>query len=159
MRSRIRVAQAVIYLREILEMDMSRRCVPYTPVWKPLNQMTFALVTTAGVRLTTQEPYNEEGDERFYIIPGEVKAEELTVNYAPPANYDFSDSLKDINVVFPIDRLRELQAEGLIGGVATKHIGMMGYTMRLKKVYDETVPQIARALERSNADGVILTAG
>ncbi|HEX2916646.1 MAG TPA: glycine/sarcosine/betaine reductase selenoprotein B family protein [Chloroflexia bacterium] len=140
-------------------MDISRRCVPYTPVWKPLNEMNFSLVTTAGVRLKSQEPYNEEGDEKFYVIPGNVDVNDLTVNYAIPANYDFSDSLKDINVVFPIERLRELKDAGVIGGISNKLIGTMGYTMRLKKVYDETVPAIARELERSNTDGVILTAG
>ncbi len=140
-------------------MEMSRRSVPYTPVFKPLNEMKFSLVTTAGVRLSSQEPYNDEGDERFYVIPGDVNVADLTVNYASPANYDFSDSLKDINVVFPIERLRELKEAGVIGGIANKHIGLMGYTMRLKKIYEETVPAIARELERSNTDGVILTAG
>lgn len=140
-------------------MELSRRCVPYTPVFKALEKMNFSIVTTAGIRLQTQEPYNDEGDERFYVIPGDVQAADLTINYASPANYDFSDSLQDVNIVFPIDRLRELAAEGVIGGVAKKHIGLMGYTMRLKKVYEETVPAIAKELERSNTDGVILTAG
>lgn len=140
-------------------MELSRRCVPYTPLFKPLNKMNFSIVTTAGIRLTSQEPYNDEGDERFYVVPGDVNVADLTINYASPANYDFSDSLKDVNVVFPIDRLRELAAAGVIGGVAKKHIGLMGYTMRLKKMYEETVPAIAKEIERSNTDGVILTAG
>ncbi len=140
-------------------MEISRRCVPYTPMFKTLDKMNFSLVTTAGVRLTSQEPYNEEGDERFYVVPGNVEVSDLTVNYATPANYDFSDSLKDINVVFPIERLRELKEAGIIGGVANKHIVTMGYTMRLKRVYEEIVPAIARELERSNTDAVILTAG
>ena len=138
---------------------MSRRSVPYTPIFKPLSEMRFSLVTTAGVRLKSQEPYNTEGDERFYVVPGDVDVNDLTVNYATPANYDFSDSLKDINVVFPIERLRELKEAGVIKDVAKKHIVTMGYTMQLKKVYEEIVPAIARELERSNADGVILTAG
>jgi D-proline reductase (dithiol) PrdB len=121
--------------------------------------MNISIVTTAGIRLKTQEPYNDEGDERFYVIPGDAQVDDLTVNYASPANYDFSDSLKDINVVFPIERLQELAEAGVIGGVAKKHIATMGYTMRLKKVYEETVPAIAKELERSNTDGVILTAG
>lgn len=140
-------------------MEISRRCVPYTPVWKPLNQMNISLLTTGGVRLQSQEPYNDEGDERFYVLPGDVNVADLTANYASAANYDFSDTLKDMNVMFPIERLRELKEAGLIGGVANKHIVSMGYTMRLKKVYEETVPAIARELERSNTDGVILTAG
>lgn len=142
-----------------ISMDLSRRCVPYTPMWKQLSQMKIALVTSAGVRRVTDEPYNDEGDERFYVLPGDINVADLTVNYASPANYDFSDTLKDINVMFPIDRLRELQQAGVIGGIARKHIVTMGYTMRLKKVYEETVPAIAKEIERSDADAVILTAG
>jgi len=142
-----------------MAVEIARRCVPYTPVWKPLNEMNISLVTTTGVRLNSQEPYNDEGDERFYLVPGDVNVSDLTVNYATPANYDFSDSLKDLNVVFPLERLRELKAEGIIGGVANKHIVSMGYTMKLKKIYEETVPAIAKELERSNTDAVILTAG
>lgn len=140
-------------------MEISRRCVPYTPVFKPLNQMNISLVTTAGVRLQSQEPYNDEGDERFYVVPGNLDFADLTANYASPANYDITDTLQDINVVFPLERLRELKEAGIIGGIANKHIVSMGYTMKLKKVYEETVPAIARELERSNTDGVILTAG
>jgi D-proline reductase (dithiol) PrdB len=140
-------------------MDLSRRCVPYTPMWKELNKMKIALVTTGGVRRITDEAYNDEGDERFYVLPADVNVADLTVNYAAPAGYDFADTLEDVNVMFPIERLRELAEEGFIGGVAAKHIVSMGYTMKLKKVYEETVPAIAREFERSNADAVILTAG
>jgi D-proline reductase (dithiol) PrdB len=128
-------------------------------MWKQLSQMKISLVTTAGVRRISDEEYNDEGDERFYVLPADIKTEDLTVNYASPAGYDFSDTLQDINVMFPIDRLRELAEEGLIGGVANKQIVSMGYTMKLKKVYEETVPAIAKEFERSNTDAVILTAG
>lgn len=137
-------------------MEMSRRSVPYTPLSKPLNQMKFALVTTAGVHLKSQEPFDLEGDESFRVIPGDVQASDLMVTHP---QYDHSDADKDINCVFPIDRLRELVQAGVIGGVANKHLGYMGYSMKLKKVYDETVPGMARELERSSADAVILTAG
>ena len=75
-------------------------------------------------------------------------------------HYDHSDADEDINVVFPIDILRELVDEGFIGEVAKKHVGYMGYTMRLKNMYDETAPQIADEIDRgSRADAVILTGG
>lgn len=137
-------------------MEMSRRSVPYTPLWKPLNGMKFALVTTAGVHLKSQEPFNLEGDESYRLLPGDMQAADLMVTHP---SYDHADADQDINCVFPIDRLRELVTAGVIGGVANKHIGYMGYSNRLKKVYEETVPAMARELERSNADGVILTAG
>ena len=137
-------------------MDVSRRCVPYTPLWKPLNQMKIALVSTAGVYMKGQDPYVLEGDESFRVFPGDVKSEDLLFTHD---HYDHSDADKDPNVMFPVDRLRELAAQGIIGGLANKHIGMMGYTMKLKVVYEETVPALAKEIDRSNADAVLLTAG
>src|SRR4029078_13208941 len=75
-------------------------------------------------------------------------------------HYDHSDADRDINVVFPIDALRELAEEGFIGEVAREHIGFMGYTMQLKRMYEETAPQIAEEIDRkSRADLVVLTGG
>lgn len=136
--------------------DIARRCVPYTPLWKPLNQMKIALVSTAGVYLKSQEPYNLESDESFRLFPGDFTSADLAFAHE---HYDHSDADQDPNVMYPIDRLRELAAEGIIGGVANKHIGMMGYSMKLKQVYEETVPAIAKEINRSNADAVLLTAG
>jgi D-proline reductase (dithiol) PrdB len=75
-------------------------------------------------------------------------------------HYDHSDADRDINVVFPIDVLRDLQAEGFIRDLARKHIGYMGYTMQLKAMYEGTAPEIANEIDRgSRADVVVLTGG
>jgi D-proline reductase (dithiol) PrdB len=75
-------------------------------------------------------------------------------------HYDHADADRDSNVVFPIDALRALIAEGFIGGEAREHIGYMGYTMQLKRMYEETAPQIAEEIDRkSRADVVVLTGG
>jgi D-proline reductase (dithiol) PrdB len=118
--------------------------------------MKIALVSTAGVHLKSQEAYNPESDESFRLITGDFSAADLMFTHA---HYDHEDADKDPNVMYPIDRLKELVAEGVIGGVANKHIGMMGYSMKLKQVYEETVPAIAKEINRSNADAVLLTAG
>lgn len=140
--------------------EMSRRCVPYTPPWKPLGEMTVAIVSTAGVHLRDQEPFQTEGDASFRVIPGDVDSTRLLVTHGAPADhYDRSELQRDINVIFPIDRLRELQQAGGIGAVAQKHFSMMGYALRLKQFYDEAAPAVAREVERSGADAVLLTAG
>ncbi len=69
------------------------------------------------------------------------------------------DADADINCVFPLDRLRELAAEGVIGGVADKHLGFMGYTQQLRDLYEHAAPEMAKVIERSRADAVLLTAG
>ena len=137
-------------------MQLSRRAIPYTPFTKELSGATIALLSTAGVHLKSQTPYNVDGDSSYREIPGDVSTGDLTVTHG---HYDTSQALQDINCVFPIDRLRELQRDGVIGGVAPMHFGMMGYTLRMKQVIDESAPEIAQKIERSPTDAVLLTGG
>ena len=140
--------------------EISRKCVPFTPYERELSRATVALVTAGGVHLKDQQPFNiadELGDLTFRIIPAAAPAADLMVTHH---HYDHSDADQDINVVFPIDRLRELVSEGFIGGIAREHIGFMGYTMQLKRMYEETAPQIAEEIDKkSRADLVVLTGG
>lgn len=139
---------------------MSRRCVPYTPVDRALSALTVALVSTAGVHQKDQEPFDRTGDLTYRVLGGAVDVADLTVTHgAPLEHYDTRFVAADANTVFPIDRLRELAAVGLIGGLADKHISLMGYTMRLSRFLTETAPRVAQEIERSRADAVLLTAG
>lgn len=137
-------------------MPMSRRCIPYTPRSRELAQAKFALVSTAGVHLRDQEPYNLEGDNSWREIPGDVPTGDLMVTHG---HYDHRHADQDINCVFPIDRLREFAAEGIIGGVARRHLGFMGYSQQLRDLYERAAPEMAKLIERSDADAVLLTAG
>jgi D-proline reductase (dithiol) PrdB len=139
---------------------LSRKCVPFTPYERELKRATVALVTAGGVHKKDQPAFNiadELGDLTFRILDGDVQAGNLMVTHH---HYDHSDADRDINVVFPIDPLRDLVAEGLVGASAREHIGYMGYTMQLKQMYEETAPQIAEEIDkRSRADIVVLTGG
>ena len=73
--------------------------------------------------------------------------------------YDNGDVNKDINCMFPIDRLNELAAEGFIGSVADVHAGFMGGGGNQEKFKNETGPAIAKMLKEEGVDAVILTAG
>lgn len=137
-------------------MAMSRRCIPYTPRRRELRETTFALVSTAGVHLREQEPYNVEGDNSWRLIPGDVHTDRLMVTHE---HYDHRHADQDINCVFPLDRLRELADEGIIGGVGDKHLGFMGYTQQLRDLYERAALEMAKIIERSRADAVLLTAG
>jgi D-proline reductase (dithiol) PrdB len=137
-------------------MTMSKRCIPYTPRTQEARETVFALVTTAGVHLRDQEPFDVGGDNSWRIIPGDVQTDQLMVTHD---HYDHRDADRDINCVFPLERLRELAAEGLIGGVSDKHLGFMGFTQNFRDLYERAAPEIAKVMLRSRADGVILTAG
>jgi D-proline reductase (dithiol) PrdB len=141
-------------------MEMSRKAIPYTPLDKNLSELTIAIVSTAGAHLLEQEPFDTDGDASYRIITDEATTDQFTVTHgAPKEHYNTDEPKKDINVIFPLDRLRELVNEGFIGAINNKHISMMGYAMRLKKILDETIPQIAKEITKSKADAVLLTAG
>ena len=141
-------------------MSFSRKCVPFTPFDSELAKSTVALVTAGGVHLKSQDPFNiadELGDLTYRIIPEDVDAADLLVTHH---HYDHSDADEDINVVFPIDVLRDLQQEGFIREIAKKHVGYMGYTMQLKAMYEGTAREIANEIDKgSRADVVVLTGG
>lgn len=140
--------------------EMSRKCVPFTPFDKPLSRATVAIVTAAGVHRQDQQPFNiadDLGDLTFRSIGDDTQASDLMVTHH---HYDHADADQDINVVFPLDPLNDLLNEGFIGGIARQHIGYMGYTMQLKRMYEETAPQIAEEIDKkSRADLVVLTGG
>jgi D-proline reductase (dithiol) PrdB len=141
-------------------MTIARKCVPFTPFDGELAKSTIAIVTAGGVHRKDQEPFNiadELGDLGYRVFSEDVESTDLKVTHH---HYDHADADQDINVVFPIDVLRDLQAEGFIRNLAKKHIGYMGYTQRLKAMYEGTAREIANEIDKgSRADAVVLTGG
>ncbi len=128
----------------------------WTPVTKELKDMKIALATAAGVHMKSDDRFNLAGDFSFRAIPGDAPVSDMMVSHG---GYDNGDVNKDINCMFPIDRLRELAEEGFIGGVAPTHFGFMGGGGNQDKFTNETGPEIARQLKEEGVDAVLLTAG
>ncbi len=128
----------------------------WTPVTKELKDMKIAIATAAGVHLKSDKRFNLAGDFTFRKVPGEAPSSELMVSHG---GYDNGDVNKDINCMFPIDRLKELAAEGFIKAVAETHIGFMGGGGNQEKFKNETGPEIARILKEEGVDAVLMTAG
>src|SRR5215210_4932533 len=139
---------------------LARKCVPFTPFDRELAKSNISIVSAGGVHLREQEPFNiadELGDLSYRLIAPDTDSSALMVTHH---HYDHADADRDINVVFPLDVLRDLEAEGFIKEVARKHVGYMGYTMQLKAMYEGTAPEIANEIDRgSRADVVLLTGG
>lgn len=135
--------------------------IPWAPLSKPLSQCRVALVTTAGVHHRNQEPFDMadgDGDPSFRAIDAARPLETLTITHD---YYDHADADRDINVVFPIERLRELAAQGIIGGVSDVHIGFMGHIVgrHVRTLTERTAPEAAGILKGAGVDVVILTPG
>jgi D-proline reductase (dithiol) PrdB len=74
-------------------------------------------------------------------------------------HYDHTDADQDPNCVFPLDRLRELAAEGVIGSVAAGHVGFMGFVPNPTRLVDETIPEVAARLNRDKVDAIVFSPG
>lgn len=130
--------------------------VVWTPVTKELKDMKVAFASAAGVHLKSDDRFNLAGDFSFRAIPGDAPTSDLMVSHG---GYDNGDVNKDINCMFPLDRLRELAKEGFIKSVAPTHIGFMGGGGNQQKFKEETGPAIAKILKEEGVDAVVLTAG
>jgi D-proline reductase (dithiol) PrdB len=133
--------------------------VPWTAFQGKAAHSRVALITTGGVHLKSDAPFNMRdpaGDPTFREIPADVApgAWTITHNY-----YDHSDADQDINVVFPIDRLRELAELGEIGTMNRRHFSFMGHILppHIHTLLHTTAPQVAGLLKQDKVDLVILT--
>lgn len=137
------------------------RCdwAPWTPFTLPLHQAKVALVSTAGAHLKRwQAPFdtaNLHGDNSFRELPGNLESEDLAFSHA---HYDLSHAVADPNVVFPLERLRTLQHQGVIGAVAPLHYSFMGYNTRPAQLLSDSALHVAWRLRRANVDAVLVVA-
>jgi D-proline reductase (dithiol) PrdB len=96
------------------------------------------------------------GDASFREIPGDTHANDIAVDHS---HYDTDDANADPNCVFPIDRLHELVAMGIVGAVAPVNYGFMGFIPDGRLLRDTTAPIVAEQLLNQGVDVVVLTPG
>jgi D-proline reductase (dithiol) PrdB len=136
-------------------LELSRYCVPFTPFRKKLEESSICLVSTAAVRHRDDKPFNLEGDTTFRTVLSSSNGSDLRFD---DAHYDHGCVDKDINCIFPIDRLRELAEERRIGGLTEQHFSL-GYSQALRELRETTIPAVVREIERNRPDAVLLTGG
>lgn len=119
----------------------------------PLSQRRIAILTSAALIRRGDKPFAfGSGECRF--LPAATPAEDLLLSHVS-INFDRAGWQRDINVVYPIDRLRELAAAGEIGGVADTNYTVMGSTDPAEM--DKAVDQIEGQLRQERIDSVLLT--
>jgi D-proline reductase (dithiol) PrdB len=136
-------------------LELSRYCVPYTPFRGKLEEAIVCLVSTAGVRTKDDKPFDTDGDTSWRVVSSEATAADLAYD---DTHYDHACVDADLNCVFPIDRLRELAREGRIGGITERHFSL-GFSQALRDMREKTIPQLAREIDRTRPDAVLLTGG
>ena len=131
---------------------------PFTPVKKPLEETCFTLIASLGIFRDDQDPFEPNGwpvnEVGIRLIPKEtdVKRLKLYYNY-----YDHTDAVKDINCVFPLERLREFEEEGVIGKLAPSMISLgMGRTYKRSLIFKTLAPRIAEILHEQGVDAALV---
>jgi len=98
---------------------------PFTPPLR-LDELRIALISTAGLHLRNDRPFNL-GEADYRLIPVKTPANELVMSHIS-TNFDRTGFQLDLNTVFPLDRLNELAEKGFIKSVADYHYSFMGAT-------------------------------
>ena len=128
--------------------------VPWTPLAKPLAECRVAIVTTAALHVAGDEGFVPD-DPSYRVLPSDRR--DLALGHWSP-NFDRSGFVADLDVVYPIDRLEELAAEGVIGSVAPHHYAFAGNQEdTLTGIRVDSGPHVARLLRDDDVDVVLLT--
>jgi D-proline reductase (dithiol) PrdB len=137
------------------------RDTPWTPLSNPLAQSTIALISSAGMALKDDKPFDQEGERKnpwwgdpsFRTIP-RTAAENDVCCYHLHVDSRYAD--QDINCIFPLRRLEEQMENGEIGRIAPSHYSIMGYILQEQELLQESAPAIISCLKSENVDIVLL---
>jgi glycine/betaine/sarcosine/D-proline reductase family selenoprotein B len=129
-----------------------------TRLEKPLSHARVALITTAGFYLPGQQPFEQSfrhDDCSFRVIPWKTPTEMLEIGQSSDA-FDHAGIEADRNLALPLDRLRELVDDGIVGEAAPRHFSIMGSIIAPARLISESGPAIAQLLVEDRVDAVFL---
>jgi D-proline reductase (dithiol) PrdB len=132
--------------------------VPWTPLAKPLSAGRWALVSSAGLVLPGQLPFDEGvrgGDFSWREIPVDADLRTLIDTHRSKA-FDHTGMETDPNLVFPLDRARELAALRVVGSLNHRHLSFMGSITAPERLVRKSAPEAARLLVEDGVDFALL---
>lgn len=143
---------------------------PWTPLKKPLSESRVTLVSAGGVFVEGDDPLGPDGESQeeaiehiadyfrraptLSVIPSDVDRARLRVRHP---GYDIRGAQRDHNVVFPIDRLKELHEEGVIGELSEETYSFVGAAPQ-RRLLGESAPVWAEQLNEQKIDAALLVA-
>jgi len=130
--------------------------VPLAKLKKPLSESRLTFVSTAGVQPKGTMPFDTVhpvGDYTFRRVPSDSKPADLEIHQL---KYPTVGAERDLNVIFPIERLQELAAEKIIGELAPNFFSFIGYNMDAERLEQTLAEDIAEAVKAEKPDAVLL---
>jgi D-proline reductase (dithiol) PrdB len=125
---------------------------------KPLTAANVAIITTAALYVPDQVAFDPDirgGDCSFREISGSVDVQNLKIAHRSSA-FDQTGALQDRNLVFPLDRFRELVTQHEVGQLNHRHFSFMGSITSPGRLVSETAPEVASRLQQDQVDAVFL---
>lgn len=141
-----------------------KRDIPWTPLNKPLEKCTVALISSAGLAIKTDQPFDQEGerqnpwwgDPSYRSLPRSANPDNIALYHLHISNKIVE---QDINTLFPLERLLDLEKSGRIGQAALNHYSYMGYILQPQVLIEDTIPAMIRQLKQDQVDAVLLVPG
>ena len=119
----------------------------------PLAERRIAIISSAALIKRGDAPF-AFGTTEMRTLPADTPAADILMSHVS-INFDRSGFQRDINTAHPIDRMRELAAEGIIGGVAQTHYTIMGSSD--PDGMADSADQIAGQLRQERIDSILLS--
>lgn len=133
--------------------------MPAAVLKKPLHECKAALISTAGVHMITDSPFdvdNPAGDHTIRIILSDTAEDQLTVTHI---YIDTKFAKSDPTIVFPLPQLKALVAAGKIGSISRVHIGLNGGMLDTTLAEKESIPQVVELFRNEGIDVALLVPG
>jgi D-proline reductase (dithiol) PrdB len=136
--------------------------LPWSPLKRPLNQTVFALLTSAGISLKSDPPFDMErekrepiwGDRSYRTLPGDITEKDIEVSHL---HINTRYIKEDINVILPLTRMAELENEGLIGRLAATAYSFYGFQWQNTEFLLEAIEPISQKMKQEEVEAVLLT--
>jgi D-proline reductase (dithiol) PrdB len=126
---------------------------PWAPMLKPVRNCRIALISSGGMYHPTQEPFNPvKNDLSFREIPKTADLADLRISHYSKNARD----VKDLNTIFPLDRFRQLEAQGRIGELASPAFTFMGRIFTRTRLQKEMAPHLIGRLREMSVDAAFL---
>ncbi len=123
---------------------------------KPLSESRLSFISTAGVQPAGTLPFDTVhpvGDYTFRRVPSNSKISELEIHQL---KYPTAGAKRDLNVIFPIERLQELANEKIIGELTENFFSFIGYNMDAERLEKTLAENIADAVQAEKPDACLL---
>lgn len=124
---------------------------------KPLKDCRIALVTTAGLVPPGEKDFEEVlgGDTSYRLIPNDVYVADLKEVHRSES-FDHSGVEADRNIAFPLDRMKELLAQGVFKDLSPVHLSFMGSITAPGRLIKRSAPEAVQQLVKNKVDLALL---